>query len=259
METLADPLARDRRGDEIAIVTADGRERSYRELITNAYRGGNALRHDGVRGGSEVGIAPVADLPSVLAFLGAGLLGARVRFDVPASCAAGARAIVVPTAEASSLDVSPATRIVAFGPPPKDPQITHWESDVWSENPAFPPTDLDPDDPLLVAGRTDQGDGNGNENGNESEDEERFITHGRAISGAAIVVERYGLGPGSRVVLHRSLAHPGTVVAGLIAPLISGATAVLRPPGDEPDEPDGDLSIGDGPEPETIDPEDVPV
>ncbi|MFC6614472.1 hypothetical protein ACFQAS_05800 [Halopenitus salinus] len=248
METLADVLARDRRSDDLALVTADGRERSYREVITNAYRGGNALRHEGVRHGSEVGIAPVADLPSVLAFLGAGLLGAHVRFDVPASRDAGARALVVPTAEAESLDASPGTRIVAVGDPPEDPRITHWESDVWSENPAFPPTDLDPDDPLVVSTAPDADRGEG-----------RSVTHGEALSASASLVERYGLDPDSRVVVRDSLARPGTVVAGLIAPLTCGATIVLRPPGDEASESDGDVSIGEGPERESIGPEDVPV
>jgi len=51
MDVVGDLLARDRRSRDIALVTADGRERTYRDLITNAYKAANVLRYLGAREG----------------------------------------------------------------------------------------------------------------------------------------------------------------------------------------------------------------
>ncbi|MFC6737232.1 acetyl-CoA synthetase, partial [Halolamina salina] len=73
MDVVGDLLGRDRRSDRPALVV-DGRERSYHELITNAYKAGNVLRYHGVGEGRTVAVAPVLDLPPLLAFLGAAQL-----------------------------------------------------------------------------------------------------------------------------------------------------------------------------------------
>jgi acyl-CoA synthetase (AMP-forming)/AMP-acid ligase II len=252
METLADPLARDRRSDDPALVTPDGRERSRHDLITNAYKAGNALRHEGVRRGAAVGIAPVPDLPFVLAFLGAGLLGARVRFDVDTSLAAGARALVVPAADVADATAAagPGTRVVAVGGAPDDPAVTHWEETVWSENPAFPSPTVESADPLL-----------------DSPDGDETITHGEAISAATAIAEQYGISSARRVVLRTSLAHPGAVVAGVLAPLCGGGVTVLSSAKDEVVPADDDLVVTeaddrdaiDAADPNVIDPDDVPI
>lgn len=39
MDVVGDLLARDRRSRDIALVTADGRERTYRDLITKRVQG----------------------------------------------------------------------------------------------------------------------------------------------------------------------------------------------------------------------------
>ena len=88
MDAVGDLLARDRRSDRPALVIGD-RERSYHELITNAYKAGNVLRFHGVGEGRGVAPAPVPDLPPVLAFLGAAQLGAATRFDPEAGSDAG--------------------------------------------------------------------------------------------------------------------------------------------------------------------------
>ncbi|SDY07282.1 hypothetical protein [Halopenitus persicus] len=251
METLADPLARDRRSDDPALVTPDGRERSRHDLITNAYRAGNALRHEGVRRGAAVGIAPVPDLPFLLAFLGAGLLGARVRFDVDASLAAGARAVVVPAADAPDVtaEAGPGTRVVAVGGESADPAVTHWEETVWSENPAFPSPTVEPDDPLL-----------------DSPGGDDAVTHGEAITAATAIAEQYGITSSRRVVLRSSLAHPGAVVAGVLAPLCGGGVTVLSSAEAEGVADDdlviteaGDPTTIDVADPTVIDPDDVPI
>lgn len=256
MDVFGDLLARDRRSEAPALRTADGRTRSYHELLTNAYKAGNALRHVGVREGVELGIAPVPALQPVLAFLGAGLLGAVTRFDPAESVDAGARGLLVPAASEAEYDPGPATKVAVFGGEPERADTTDWEETMWSENPSFPPTTFGPETPVLAAG-------------------DEVWSHGEVLGAAAEVADVYGFAGGTEVVVRTSLATPGAVVAGLIAPLYSGGTAVLTDSVDSeaavdsetaPDsetaaetEPLGTVAVGTGPEPATIDPEDVPL
>ena len=241
MDAVGDLLARDRRSDRPALAIGD-RERSYHELITNAYKAGNVLRYHGVGEGRPLAAAPVPDLPPVLAFLGAALLGAGARFDPAAGVDAGDRLLLVPAAEQAAYAPPPGTKLAVFGGEPADAETMNWEESVWSENPAFPPTDVDPETPLLLG-----------DHGGDS------VSHGAALAAAAEVVELHGLGPDSRVVLRSSLADPGAVVAGLLAPLTVGGVAVLADPSASASAPRGDLAVTDdvAPEPDQISPEAV--
>lgn len=246
MDVFGELLARDRRSDAPALTTADGRTRSYHELLTNAYKAGNALRHVGVREGAELGIAPVPALQPIVAFLGAGLLGAVTRFEPAGSVDAGAQALLVPAASEAEYDPGPATKVAVFGGEPERAETTNWEETMWSENPSFPPTTFGPETPLLATG------------GDE-------WSQGAVLAAAAEVADVHGFGGGTSVVLRTSLATPGAVVAGLIAPLYAGGTAVLTEPtapgegGEAATEAVGTVAVGDGPEPTTIDPTDVPL
>lgn len=239
METVPELLARDRRGDRPALVTPGGRERSAHELLTNAYRAGNTLRHLGVREGVEVGIAPEAGLHPVLGSLGAAQLGAVTRFDPEAAAAAEARALLVPAADESAVDPGPATKLAVFGGEPASSSTMHWEKQLWSENPAFPVTGITPETPLLVGGND-------------------RASHGDSLAAAAEVADAYGIGPGTRVVVRAPLSEPGAVVAGLLAPLLrEGVTVFPEPPGGT--EPDCDVAVafGDAPESAVVDPASV--
>ncbi|WP_435115439.1 hypothetical protein [Halolamina sp. C58] len=240
MDAVADLLARDRRSDRPALAIGD-RERSYHELITNAYKAGNVLRFHGVGEGRTVAAAPVPDLPPVLAFLGAAQLGAATRFDPEAGSEAGDRLLLVPAAEQAAYDPDAGSKLAVFGAEADDPETIDWEESVWSENPAFPPTDIDPGTPLLVAG-------------------ERTVSHGDALAAASEVADLRGLDADSRVVLRASLAEPGAVVAGLLAPLLVDGCAVLVDPAAD-GEARGEFAVaaGDAPEPTRIAPEDVPL
>lgn len=235
MDTVGDLLTRDRRSDRPALVIGD-RERSYHELITNAYKAGNVLRYHGVGEGRALAAAPVPALAPVLAFLGAAQLGAATRFDPAAGVDAGDRLLLVPAAEQAAYDPPPGATLAVFGGDPADAETMNWEESVWSENPAFPPTDHDPETPLLLGDDT--------------------VSHGAALAAAAEVAELHGLGPDSRVVLRSSLADPGAVVAGLLAPLTVGGAAVLADPAAPATAPRGDLAVSAAaaPEPDRIDP-----
>ncbi|MFW5948841.1 MAG: hypothetical protein ACOCSD_04515 [Halolamina sp.] len=272
MDTVGELLGRERRSDRPALVIGD-RERSYHELITNAYRAGNVLRYHGVGEGRTVAVAPVPDLPPVLTFLGAAMLGAATRFAPVAGIDAGDRLVLVQAAEQAEYDPAPGTKLAVFdGVDGRRPsadrtqsddgdenrrfssanqtqsdddadaaETIDWAESVWSENPAFPPTDLDPGTPLLV-------------------DDGGVVSHGDALAAATIIADRHGIDGGSRVVLRSSLADPGAVVAGLVAPVLVGGVAVLADP-DAGVELQGDIAVtaGDAPEGAVLDPGDVPL
>jgi hypothetical protein len=254
MDGVGDLLARDRRSDRPALVV-DGRERSYHELITNAYKAGNVLRYHGVGEGRTVAVAPVPDLPPLLAFLGAAQLGAATRFDPATGVDAGDRLLLVPAAEGVAYDPGPGTKLAVFGgvdgrspsanrtqsdDEAADAETIDWEESVWSENPAFPPTDINPGTPLLVDG-------------------DRTVSHGDALAAAAELADLRELDADSRVVLRESLAEPAAVVAGVFAPLLVGGCIVLADSAATAPEAVGDLAVasGDAPEPATVDPDEV--
>lgn len=232
METLGELVARDRRSDAVAIRTdpAD-RSMSYHDCCTTAWKAGNFLRYLGVRAGDRVLIAADPAPEPVLALFGGALLGATVEFAEEPD--GGARVVLVPADREGTVDPSDGTRLLVYGGEPDSPRVAHWEGEVWSENPAFPPTEVDPDTPALSTGMAS-------------------FTHRELLDAADGVVARHEMGAETTVAVRESLAHPGAVVAGVLAPLSTGATVVF------PDrETDCDVSVGVGPEPITIDPESV--
>jgi len=255
MDVVGDFVARERRSDALALLT-DSRagSYSYEKLCTNAWKAGNLLSHYGVRGDATVAIDPGESLspPPLTAFLGAALLGATVRFESPETDRADetdetdhsdvpesveTRALVVPVARIDGYDPAPGTTVLAYGDVPEDPTVTHFEREVWSENPTTPPNEVRPDDALLASG----GDG-------------RRVTHRQAVDAAERVADDGGLDGEHLVAPRASLADPAVVVAGVLAPLSVGAAILLDGSAT------GDVGVGSAdqvPESQRIDPEDV--
>ncbi|MFO8114430.1 MAG: hypothetical protein R6U01_03570 [Halorubrum sp.] len=231
MDVVGDILARDRRSRDIALVTPDGRERTYRDLITNAYKAANVLRYLGAREGSTVAVEPAPGLHTTLGLLGAAGLGAPVRFDPAAGIERGDRVVLVRVADESTTEPAPGTSLAVFGGPPERPETTHWEQELWSENPGMPPSAVGPDDPVLRG--AEGGDGSRD----AAPDGIGDVSHRQLLDAAASVVDEHGLGPGDRVVLRGGLAEPRALAAGVVAPLAVGATAVLAGDGESEDEP----------------------
>ena len=172
--------------------------RSTRDRV---YKTGNALRHRGVRVDAGVAILDVPEPEAVHTFLGASLLGATVEFGPDP--VVDARVLAGPTGELGAYDLPAGGQRVGWGDPPADPSWMFFERDVWSENPAFPEPEITGESRLL-------GD----------------ATHGDVVAAAERVAdERYD--ESDEVAVRAPLAHPGTVVAGIVAPLIAGATVVL--------------------------------
>ncbi|MCO8267108.1 long-chain fatty acid--CoA ligase [Haloferax sp. AB510] len=221
MDVIGDLMARDRRSDRLALrVDGPGRTYTYHDLITTSYKAGNVLRYLGVRKGARVAVDPVSLPEPLLTFLGAAQLGAVTAFDP----AVEARATVVAVdREAEFADLPPGQKLAVFGGSPSSPAITHWEQEVWSENPAVHPVVVTPDDPALVA-------------------DDREFTHSDLLDAAREVVADFDLDAGDTVAVRSSLSHPGTVVAGVLAPLLAGGT-IRIPAGDEAVE--AALAVGD--------------
>jgi acyl-CoA synthetase (AMP-forming)/AMP-acid ligase II len=239
---LGDLVGRDRRSDRVALrVPARDRSISYRNFCTTAWKAGHALSHLGVHAGSRVALTP-DPAPQVLETLfGGALLGARLTFDPTAE----ARVVMGPVEREAEL-ADGRRKVLVYGGPPDASTATHWEGVVWSENPSTPPGEHSPSDPVL--------DGDG-----------RTFTHEALLTRARAVVtrlERDGTGgdtDGDRqvtVALRASLADPGVVVAGVLAPLLAGGTVVLPEDGTDAT---ADVGVGEGavPEPRRIDPSTV--
>lgn len=227
-EILGDAVARERRTSGAALrALASGRTYSYRDFITTSYQAGNVLRHLGVRPGDEVGIAAEYAPEPVLTFYGAAQLGAVTRFGAGVE-GEPPRVVVAPATHESEFDLPPGHHLAVYGDSPTDPSVTHWETEVWSENPAVHPVAVDGDDPLLVAdGRT--------------------YAHSEVLAAAADVIADADIDPGTEVLLRGPLTDPAVVVAGLVAPILAGATIVL-PDGSAGDPTDGPpISVGGDP------------
>lgn len=221
MDVLGDLVAADRRAETLCYERAGDRSRSYsyRKFCTSAWKAGNLLRHYGVREGMTVGVVdgpkdpqspddregtPVPE--SLLTLFGATLLGATVRFDPPIE--PDVRVLVGPAAWMDEYSLQPGSKALAFGGPPDDPTVAHFERELWSENPTRFPADVDPE---AVALRT----------------ETDAFTHESLLDAARSVVAEHDIAGGDAVSIDAPLSDPGTVVAGVLAPVLAGGTITV--------------------------------
>jgi hypothetical protein len=202
MDTLADVVASLDDPDRPAL--RDARMHDAREFRSRAYKTGNALRHRGVREDVRVAVLDVPAPAAVHTFLGSALLGATVEFGP--ETVVDARVLAGPTLELGDYDLPVGGQRVGWGEPPADPSWMYFERDVWSENPTFPEPSVTPETDVLPE-----------------------HTHGDVVRAARAVAEEYDAT--DEVAVRASLAHPGTLVAGVVAPLVAGASVVLPPEG----------------------------
>jgi hypothetical protein len=240
MEVVGDLVARERRSERTALsAPAVGRSYSWHDLCTDSYRAGNVLRFLGVREGVTVAVDPVESPDAVLAFLGAAQLGAVTRFEVPVEgigdgdddvdgddgVQSHPRVVFVPVCREGEFDLPAGSKLVVHGGSPGDPATTHWEQELWSENPAVHPATVRPATPALSTG-ADRG--------------ATTYTHGELLSAAGRIVDELALDSDDSLALRGPLSHPG-IVAGLLAALTAGGRAVLGPDGDP-----SDAAVGSG-------------
>jgi hypothetical protein len=207
-ETVGDLVARDRRTPGVALRAENvDRTYSYRNFITTTYKIGNVLRHLGVRRGEEVLVVPDPLPEPILTFFGAAQLGAVTRFSdsLPST---DPRVVVAPADREAAFDLPPGHHLVVYGDSPTKATTTHWETEVWSENPAVHPASVEGDDPLLAVG-------------------DRTYSHADALS--RVASERTDERPelGERVDVRGSFEDHDVVVDGLVEPIAAGATITL--------------------------------
>ncbi|MFB6124535.1 MAG: AMP-binding protein [Halanaeroarchaeum sp.] len=220
METVGDVLDAGHPADDPALVTPR-REYDYRRFRATADKTGNYLRHCGVGRGATVAVLDTPIPEAIFGFLGAGLLGGTVAFAPEGRV--DAKVLLGPTGDLDDYAVEPGCKRIAVGEAPDDPSWAYFEREVWSENPFFPESPADPDGDLLPD-----------------------WTQREAIAAAETLAS--DLSPADRVAIRGSLADPGTVVAGVLAPLVAGAAVVL--PGADLE---GTVAVGgDGPEARTL-------
>ncbi|QFU83639.1 hypothetical protein [Natronorubrum aibiense] len=242
--TVDELLTRELRDDRTALVDATGREFDHHWLCTTSWKAGNFLRHSGVRKGVTVGIVGENPL-ALLAFLGTAMLKGTTQFEPPTDLEdeADFRALVAPVEvlESGRYDLPPGAQRVGYGSKPNEPDIHHFDAGVWSENPSFPPLDIDPETVLLADG-------------------DRTVTHGAALEAASKLIDEYGLETGDRVVVREPLSDPRVLIAGVLAPLLAEGVIVLA--GDDEDESAAErgayaVSSDDVLESSRLDPDDV--
>lgn len=261
MRTLADLVATGRKRDDTVAIDAVGRTApyTYRTLCTNAWKAGNLLGHYTYPGGSvAVVVGPKAGPASaentttapegrhhtdslhplaasegrvdaadpLLAVIGGALVGAMVTLSPESPVAADVLVRPAGAEWAERYPATPGCSVLVYGGESAEPSVEQFEAALWSENPIAPPERVDAATPAL---RT--GDGT--------------HTHGDLLEAAATVVDRHGLGEGSRVVLAGDLRELSVLVAGAIAPLSAGATIQLGESADSA----GDSGSTDGTDP----------
>ncbi|MFA9426932.1 hypothetical protein [Natronorubrum sp. A-ect3] len=209
--TVDELLTRELRDDRTALVDATGREFDHHWLCTTSWKAGNFLRHSGVRKGVTVGIVGENPL-ALLAFFGTAMLEGTARFEPPTDLTDedGFRALVAPVddLEAGTYDLPRGAQRVGYGSKPNEPDIHHFDAGVWSENPSFPPLDIDPETAILTDG-------------------DRTISHEQALEAASELIDEYDIEAGDRVVVREPLSDPRAVIAGVLTPLLAEGVIVL--------------------------------
>jgi hypothetical protein len=215
MDVLGDLVDPDRGGESLWIHRPGSRSRSWsgRQFCIDAWKAGNLFRHYGVHEDATVSVADATtdsdQIPSpqaLLGLFGAWVLGAAVRVD-PGEIPPG-RVFLAPTEAVDRFDLRPETTALGYGAEPTDPTVVHFEEQRWSENPVKFPAEVSADAAALHT------------------DAESF-SHDQLLAAGRQVVDDYDLDSVERIALAAPLADPGAVVAGVIAPLLSGTTITL--------------------------------
>ncbi len=220
MESLKDLVAACRSADGNVIETPERTAPyTYDDFVPNVWKSGNLLGHYGVHPGAAVTVlsgpkdagpgeqsrrADAAD--SIFAAIGATLVGATVELEVTEPVES--RALVLPAGWTERYELTPQCTQIAYGGPPDEPDVVHFEQEMWSENPIEPPERVASEDPALV-------------------DESGGYSHGELLSAASDLVAEYDLDADSTIGLDAGLVEVGAFLP-VLATLTAEATLELR-------------------------------
>jgi len=250
MQVLSDLVATGRKRECVLFSSPErSAPYSYRDFCTNVWKGGNLMRHYGVREGMAVAVAVgpknptdedepgyLRDAPDgLLAVLAATLDGAVAQLHPGDSV--DATALVAPVAWLDRYDLAPGTKALAYGGPSDDPTVAQFERELWSENPLQPPGERAPDDPAVA-------------------DAEGTYTHGELLAASERVVDEYDVDEETTMALRAPVTTAAAFAAGVLAPMQAGATVRFG------DEAASDVAValdGDAPEKRVVRPADLSV
>jgi hypothetical protein len=219
METIKDLVAACRDASGPVVETAERTAPyTYDEFVPNVWKAGNLLGHYGVHPGATVTVVAgpkAADQGTksrridaadpLFALLGATMVGATARLEPIEPV--DSRALVLPAGWADRYETTARCSRLAYGGPPTDADVVHFEEEMWSENPIEPPERVGADDAALV-------------------DSEGEYSHGELLAAADEVVSEYDLTAGDRIALDAPVTEVGAVVA-LLGAARAEATLVV--------------------------------
>jgi hypothetical protein len=223
MELLSELVAAGREREGVVFTTPErSAPYSYRDFCTNVWKGGNLMRHYGVREGTRVAVVVgpknptdrdepgyLRDAPdALLAILAATLDGAVAQLDPPSEV--DATALVAPAAWLDRYELAPGTKALAYGGPSDDPTVAGFERELWSENPLQPPGERAPEDDAVA-------------------DADGTYTHGELLAASERVVGEYDIDEETTVALRAPVTTVGALVGGVLAPMRAGATVTFGP------------------------------
>ncbi len=224
METVPAVLRATRTRDGIAF---DPRDRAipqqYQDFVTTVWKAGNLLSQFGLPGAGSVAVALgsadagigdcfLGESPAPLhALLGGLAVGAPV--NPSPSTPVDAAVLIAPATCLEDYHPEPGCAVLAYGSAALPTGVGHFERQCWSENPTEPPESVQKDD---VAIETPTG----------------RRTHEELISAADRVRSTVGLSRDDVVALATPVNSPGAVAAGVLAPLMAGATIRPTQPGE---------------------------
>lgn len=213
---------------EDSILIAGERTYDSARFVDSVFKTGNYLRHCGVHEGSVVEVVQVTEPETIFGILGTALLEGRVTFEMGRADSPAAR--LGPTEQLDAFDIPPGCTAIGFGTPPANPSWAYFEREVWSENPFFPPVEFDPQQPFLDTGATD---------GSFQTLLQQARTGSESFESEDVVAIRDSIG------------EPGVFVAGVLGPLVAGATILLPDDGQT-----GTVAVGTSsvPESRVVDP-----
>lgn len=236
MDTLKDLVAACRDASGTVIETPHRTAPyTYDDFVPNVWKSGNLLGHYGIHPSASVTVVAgpkdaaadeqtrrVDAADPLLAIAGAPLVGATVQLEPTEPVES--RVLVLPAGWTERFELTPQCTQIAYGGPPEEADVIHFEQEMWSENPIEPPEQVTPDDPALV-------------------DSENAYSHDNLLTAAMGLVEEFELDAESHIGFDAEVVEVGAVVP-LFATLVAEATLKLQQPGTESG--DVDMLVTDG-------------
>lgn len=190
--------------------------------------GGDVLQLHGGEGGTEIDVEPQAAPEVVLAILGTARVGGVANLTPTGD----GEIVVVPADREDEYDLDPDQTGIVYDGYPSGPRFVEWELDVWDGSARTGPRlEAAPENGVLQTA-------------------DRTYSHGELLDAAERVIEKHDVDEDTDVAVRAPMGNPGTIAAGVVAPLTVGGT-VLFPATDDL----GDVGVGFGvAEPSEVDP-----